>query len=140
MDIAISNYQRCSFMLHGIINKGESQIEIELRREIGIWVLEERVFKVSLADLKTDEYEMEKLMRLASSKKTRSRSISSILIAKKDDLKKKFIYDYGFLLEISLVRDELFKSGPRIFKKVGASSLLVLLGNEILSWVDWSLF
>ena len=71
---------------------------MELRRGIGIGVLKERVFKVSLVDLKTDQHEMEKLMRLTSSKKTGSMSFSSILIAKKDEFKKKFIYDYRFLL------------------------------------------
>ena len=113
---------------------------MELRRRIGIGVLEERVFKVSLADLKTDKHEMENLMLLASSKKTRSRSFSIVFKVNKDELNKKFIYDSGFLLEISLVRNELFKSGPGIFKRVGAYSLLVLSGNETLSWADWSLF
>ena len=37
--------------------KGESQIEMELRRGIGIGDLEGIVFEVSLADLKTDQYD-----------------------------------------------------------------------------------
>ena len=42
---------------HLSTTKGESQIEMELRRGIGIGALEEIVFEVSLADLKTDQYD-----------------------------------------------------------------------------------
>ena len=63
---------------------------MELRRGIGIGLgnLEGRVFEVSHADLKTDQHKMEKLMLLASSKKTGSRSFSRVLTAKKDELKR----------------------------------------------------
>ena len=61
-------------------------------------VLEERVFKISLSDLKTDQHEMEKLMLLSSSKKTGSRRFSSVLIAKKDELKRNSFMTLDFSL------------------------------------------
>ena len=84
---------------------------MELRRGIGIGVLGKGIFEVSLADLKLDQHEMERLMLLASSKNTGPRSFSGVLIVKKDELKNSFM-TLDFSWRFSLVRYQLFKSGP----------------------------
>ena len=69
MQISLRFIHSCNLLLTSTDGKGESIIEMELRWGIGIRVLEERLFKDSLAGLKSDQHEMENLMLLASSKR-----------------------------------------------------------------------
>ena len=62
----------------------------------------------------TESLTHERSWRTDNSKDHRSSSSQS----QERRAQNKFISDSGFLLEISRVRDELFKSGPGIFKRL----------------------